>query len=129
MPLPTHPSDRSGRTTHKTGTSVRAWPFGPASVSVEKLSPAVLALSPFPASPFPRLPESPYRDFHPSGFLLFLQIHAFSKAPSLHGRYPASSLLWTSPTPDTTAAPAMSSRRAWLTFPRRLAGPPRLLDR
>src|ERR1019366_4040894 len=37
-PLPTHPSGRSGRTTRKTGTSVPAWPFGPASVSVEKPS-------------------------------------------------------------------------------------------
>src|ERR1700694_1693596 len=92
MPLPTHPSDRSGRTTHKTGTSVPAWPFGPASVSVEKLSPASLAPSPFPVSPFRRLPESPLWDFHPSRFLLLLQIHAFSKAPSLRGRYPASSL-------------------------------------
>jgi hypothetical protein len=33
---------RSGRTTHKTGTSVPAWPFGPVSVSVEKLSQAAL---------------------------------------------------------------------------------------
>src|SRR5216683_412331 len=59
MPLPTHPCDRSGRTKRKTGTSAPAWPFGPASVSVEKLSPAVPALSPFPASPSLRLPESP----------------------------------------------------------------------
>ena len=99
MPLPTHPSDRSGRTMRRIGTSVPAWPFGSVSVSVEKLSPAPLALSPFPASPFPRLPESPWWDFHPSGFLLLLQNRAYSKAPSLHGRYPASSLLWASPTP------------------------------
>src|SRR5208283_2134527 len=109
MPPPTHPSERSGRTTRKTGTSVPAWPSGPASVSVEKLSPAVPAPSPFPASPFLRLPESPYRDFHPSGFLLLLQIHVFSKAPSLHGRYPASSLLWASPTPGQGRFRVMSS--------------------
>ena len=34
--------------------SVPAWPFGPVSVSVEKPSLAVLALSPFPASPLLR---------------------------------------------------------------------------
>src|SRR5437016_1690195 len=82
----------------KIGTSVPAWPFGPVSVSVQKLSPASLALSPFPASPWLRLPESPQWDFHPSGFLLLLQNHAFSKAPWLHGRYPASTLLQASAT-------------------------------
>ena len=33
-----------------------------------------------------------------------------SKAPLLHGRYPASSLLWASPTPDRTAPSVMYSR-------------------
>ena len=38
-------------------------------------------------------------------------MHAFSKAPSLHGRYPASLLLWASPIPHRAAASVMSSRR------------------
>ncbi len=37
--------------------------------------------------------------FSSSYRIMFLQNHVFSKAPSLHGRYPASSLLWASPTP------------------------------
>src|SRR6202035_2538367 len=39
MPPPAHPSDRSGHTTHKTGTSVPAWLCGPASASAKRLSP------------------------------------------------------------------------------------------
>ena len=35
--------------------------------------------------------------------------HAFSKAPSLHGHYPASPLLWASPTPAQVRLPVMSS--------------------
>jgi hypothetical protein len=35
--------------------------------------------------------------------------HASSKAPSLHGHYPASPLLWASPTPAQVRLPVMSS--------------------
>jgi hypothetical protein len=35
--------------------------------------------------------------------------HASSKAPSLHGHYPVSSLLWASPTPAQVRLPVMSS--------------------
>jgi hypothetical protein len=101
-----------------------AWPFGPVSVSVEKLSPAPLAPSPFPASPFLRLPESPSRDLHPSGFLLLLHNHVFSKAPLLRGRYPASSLLRASPSPCWAAASVMSSRCALVTLVPTLQGLP-----
>src|SRR5207249_324786 len=37
---PAHPSDRSGHTTHRTGTSVPAWPCNSASASAKRLSPA-----------------------------------------------------------------------------------------
>jgi hypothetical protein len=40
--------------------------------------------------------------------LLLLQLHVFGKAPLLHGHYPASSLLWTYPTPD------QAGRRLWI---------------
>src|ERR1700726_1139188 len=40
----------------------------------------------------------------------------FSKAPWLHGRCPASSLLWASPTPCWAAATVMSSLRALAAF-------------
>jgi hypothetical protein len=53
--------------------------------------------------------------------------HVQGKAPWLHGHYPASSLLWASPTPD--AAPC----RLWIPYKgwqhgRRRAGSPRFLD-
>ncbi len=48
--LPACPADRSGRTTHRTGTSAPAWLFGPASVSVERVSPAGSVPAPFPAA-------------------------------------------------------------------------------
>jgi hypothetical protein len=35
--------------------------------------------------------------------------HVFSKAPSLHGHYPVSPLLWASPTPAQVRLPVMSS--------------------
>ena len=35
--------------------------------------------------------------------------HTFSKAPWLHGHYPASALLWASPTPAQVRLPVMSS--------------------
>src|ERR1035438_1891086 len=111
-PFPIHPSGRSGRITHKTGTSVPAWPFGPAFVSVEKLSPAPPALSPFPASPFLRLPQSPDWGFRPRCFLLLLHLHVFSKSPWLHGRCPASSLLRASPSPSGPLT-VMHSRGCW----------------
>jgi hypothetical protein len=58
--FPTSGSPESSRLRHAlVPISVPAWPFGPASVSVEKPSPAVPAPSPFPASPFLRLPEFP----------------------------------------------------------------------
>jgi len=38
-------------------------------------------------------------------FLAFRLKHVFSKAPSLHRHYPASSLLWASPTPASTDVP------------------------
>ena len=44
MPPPAHRSDRSGHTTHKTGTSLPAWPFGPASASAKRLPPAARCL-------------------------------------------------------------------------------------
>jgi hypothetical protein len=37
--------------------------------------------------------------------------HTSSKAPSLHGHYPASLLLWASPTPTVVRLPVMSSLR------------------
>ena len=40
---------------------------------------------------------------------ILLQTHASSKAPSLHGRYPASTLLWASPTPAPTRQPVIDS--------------------
>jgi hypothetical protein len=43
-------------------------------------------------------------------------MHVFSKAPLLHGRYPASSLVWASPTPFRAAAPVMSFRRTLVAF-------------
>jgi len=61
--------------------------FRRAPVSAEKRPPTVLALSPFPVTPFLRLPEVSVAGSPPSGFLL-LQKRAPSKAPSLHGRYP-----------------------------------------
>ncbi len=50
--------------------------------------------------------------------------NASSKAPWLHGRYPASSLLWASPTPDRAASPVMSSRRALVALAPTLQGLP-----
>jgi len=46
MPPPAHRAGRSGRTAHRTGTSAPAWPFGPASVSVKRVYPAVRLRSP-----------------------------------------------------------------------------------
>ena len=39
-PLPACPADKSGHTTRRTGTSAPAWPFGPTSVSEERVFPA-----------------------------------------------------------------------------------------
>lgn len=47
-PLPARLSYRSGRTVRKTGIVVPAWPFGRASVSAERLSPAVRLHAQFP---------------------------------------------------------------------------------
>src|SRR5450432_4390347 len=51
-------------------------------------------------------------------------MHVFSKAPWLHGRYPASSLVWASPTPFSAATPVMSSRRTLVAFAPTLEGLP-----
>ena len=119
-PLHTHPSGRSGHTRRKTGTSVPAWPFGPVSVSLEKLSHSALAHAPFPAAP--ELFDFRSRIFTQAVFSYFLQIHVFSKAPSLHGHYPASSLLQ-APKP-TDRAPS-GPRHGYL-FPFRVgSAPPR----
>ena len=51
-------------------------------------------------------------------------MHLFSKAPWLHGRYPASTLLWASPTPFRAVAPVMYSRRTLVAFAPSLEGLP-----
>ena len=61
--------------------------FRPASVSAEKLSPTVLAPSPFPVPPFLRLPESPVARSPPSGFLRLLQKRASSKVRQVLAHY------------------------------------------
>ena len=54
--------------------------------------------------------------------------NVFSKAPWLHGRYPASQLLWASPTPGQAVPLVIDSLGTLVRFPSPPAGSPRFLD-
>ena len=85
-------------------------------------------------SPAPRKPlHHLFRFFRSRTFLVqavlltFRLKHSFSKAPSLLGHYPASSLLWASPTPAQARFPVMFSLQ--LLAPERVSQVPRLFFR
>lgn len=85
--LPACPADKSGHTARRTGTSAPAWLFGPASVSVERVSPAGSIPAPFPAA-VSRTRRSPVVGFSSKRLSPPLTPHVSAPAPSLHGRYP-----------------------------------------
>src|ERR1035441_3547538 len=96
----------------------KPWPF------TQAVKTATTILPPIHPRISPKIPNPTHRfcyrtDFHPSGFLLLLPLRVFSKAPSLHRHYPASSLLWASPTPLQGRFRVMSSPSRWL-----LSAPP-----
>src|SRR6185295_1691586 len=76
MPLPACLAGRFGHTVHRTETSALASLSDLASVSVEKVSPA---LPPLLRLPVPEVanPVLPLWDVGPSGLLLLLQLHAY----------------------------------------------------